>query len=153
MRPNADNTDVGFADSRSDLVNSYGCVNEVVVSPNAPTIASYYMVSAGDETDAYQIWGITAASDDATTLRVYIYGYKGPTGVVVSADIYVNGGWLGQQTLPLTAETYEWAYFDFNGSWTQAQLNDALLKVRKQAGGGAGTGFDLNNAYVDANPS
>ncbi len=126
-------------------------VNEVVIQPSPGNTNEIW--STGAQDDVSDVFTLTAASGNASVLRVWVYAADDGDEPTVTVDIYVDGGWLGAKSIPTLAEapTFNWLKpaADWSGTWSQASLNSAKLKIRKQ---GAGVSIFVRTLYVEANP-
>ncbi|KKN18811.1 hypothetical protein LCGC14_0952150, partial [marine sediment metagenome] len=87
-----------------------------------------------DEFDMDTIAGITSI----TEVRIYLRGsrYGQPSGPIApSVDVYLNGGWVGYQTVSVPFGSTGWAYTTFAGAWNQGDLDALKVRIRGKCSG------------------
>lgn len=133
----------GICDPESDEVIQWAVVGETTHwealldttrYPDIPSLSSYISAYDGDENDVDEIgMGTILGLKEATKVRIRVYA-KSDVIVDGTINLYVNG-WQTPLTMTLES-TADWYYYDFNGSWSQSDIDG--MEVRFSASSAIG---------------
>lgn len=118
--------------------NHYECVDGGVRQPATPTDDDINALDGNEnDIDRFYMDNSIQGVDEVTSVTVWIYG-RNSTGERCSVDLQVGSlePWQGYQSVDMDG-SYAWRSKTFNGSWTQANLDD--MQVRFKAYSAYGT--------------
>lgn len=141
--PNADSTPIQWHPNVGGT--HYQVIDGGIRTPTAPTTDNIY-AGDGDENaqGTVQMGTLTVAT--VTRVRVWTYGTN-TAGEIPFVRIQI-GGWAANQSLDMGAG-YGWYYRDFNGSWSQADLNGLLVRYTADSLIGKLDGIWIRACYAE----
>ena len=115
----------------SSCANHYECIDGGVRQPNAPTTDDIAALDGNEnDIDRFYMDNSIQGVDEVTSVVVWIYG-RNSTGEHCLVDLQMGTleAWEGYQTVNMDG-SYAWRSKTFNGSWTQANLDDMQVRFK-----------------------
>lgn len=118
----------------SPPTHHYQCVNYGIRQPTTSGLpGSWYLyyVGASSLTEEFALTASPSDVGTVTDIKAWIYGMAATAGGSarhIDADLYINGGWLGQTDFGV-GTSLAWHSVGWTGSWTKEQADAALLKI------------------------
>ena len=124
---------------------NYECVDDDVEDPDAPDSDNVSQPTSGDD-DYTVTQDVTFAG---TSASIDIKTYAGATQAYLQVDLYIAGGWQGAQMqfTEMAPAGYQWRTSNFVGTWTQAQVRAAKIRITSSNYGSPGDACYVRAVY------
>ncbi len=135
LDPNNDGATIQW--TRSAGTKNYTCIDDAIRQPDMwPGTLDYVSTITLGYVDVYTFPDTIQGVDSVSNVTVWVCGNNdGGESPTVDLSVYMGGGWAANQTASLVNDA-AWYSKSFNGTWTQADLDN--LQVRFTKSGGAG---------------
>ena len=124
---------------------NYECVDDDVEDPDAPDSDNVSQPASGDD-DYTVTQDVTFAG---TSASIDIKTYAGAAQAYLQVDLYIAGGWRGAQMqfTEMAPAGYQWRTSNFVGTWTQAQVRAAKIRITSSNYGSPGDACYVRAVY------